>query len=62
MGYNINISKKYDGRLWTGLIWLSREAASLNGAFCFLLGYVDTNILKEYVASLVKVLPFFLAP
>jgi hypothetical protein len=62
----IRISKKYDGRLWTGFIWLSRGAASLNGAFFFFLGYVawyvDTHRLWGYVASLATLLSFFLAP
>ena len=36
VGHNVNISKMYDGRLWTGFIWLSRGLPSVNGAFCFL--------------------------
>ena len=35
MGDNVNISKKYDGSLWTGFIWLMKVAASLNGANFF---------------------------
>jgi hypothetical protein len=65
MGDNINISNKYDGRLWTGVIWLGTGAASLNGAFFLvrLCSGVGRYKHSEGIGYLLfKVLSFFLAP